>query len=273
MVEILENPRGRNLGCLLGEPIKIDRSFKHNETFQWEEFEFTIKHSPGHTDYEMALFTTIDGTRIAFTGDAFLNYDKKGMRHNLIYRNDTKTGDYVKSIRNIAEMQPAIIAPGHGESFPVSAEMVRDFEQRVEQQDQFFHELIADPDTDVGIDPSSVQIYPYQAIAIRERPVALQIRARNHRRREIALEIALCLPRGWRSSPERLSLKLAAGGTGEAQVQITVPLDWSGPNERRAITADIIADGVYLGQVAEAVVDVRAPRDTHAKPLPDERRN
>ena len=273
MVEILENPRGRNLGCLLGEPIKIDRSFRDNETFQWEEFEFTIKHSPGHTDYEMALFTTVDGKRIAFTGDAFLNYDKKGMRHNLIYRNDTKIGDYVKSIRNIAEMQPAIIAPGHGESFAVTAEMVNDFEQRANQQDELFHELIADPDTDIGLDPSWVQIYPYQAIAFRGRPVVLQIRARNDRKRDVVLEIALCLPRGWRSKPERVKLKVSGGGANEAQVEITVPWDWSGRNERRAIAADVIADGVYLGQIAEAVVDVRAAHEANAKSLPDEHRS
>jgi glyoxylase-like metal-dependent hydrolase (beta-lactamase superfamily II) len=273
MVELLENPRGRNLGCLLGEPIKIDRSFRHNDTFRWEEFEFTIKHSPGHTDYEMALFTTIDGTTIAFTGDAFLNYDKKSMRHNLIYRNDTKTGDYVRSIRNIAEMQPAIIAPGHGESFAVTGEIVSDFEQRVEQQDAFFHELIADVDTDLGLDPSWVQIYPYQAIAVRGRPVALQIRARNDRKHDIALEIALCLPPRWRSTPQRVKLHIAAGGKGEGHMQMMVPLDWSGQNERRAIAADVIADGVYLGQIAEAVVDVRPARDIYAKALPGGRRN
>jgi hypothetical protein len=272
MVDILENPRGRNLGCLLGEPIHIDRSFRHNETFRWEEFEFTIKHSPGHTDYEMALFTTIDGTRIAFTGDAFLNYDKKGMRHNLIFRNDTKSGDYVDSIRNLAEMQPAIIAPGHAAPFDLTAEMVRDFEAKVQQQDEFFKELIADRDTDVGLDPAWVQIYPYQAVAVRGRPVALELRVRNHRSRDMNLEIELCLPEQWRSTPARVNLKVPARGTNVASVEMTVPLDWRGPNARRAIAADVIADGVYLGQIAEAVVDIRPADSAQSRTLPDERR-
>jgi glyoxylase-like metal-dependent hydrolase (beta-lactamase superfamily II) len=272
MVDVLENPRGRNLGCLLGEPIHIDRSFRHNETFRWEEFEFTIKHSPGHTDYEMALFTTIDGTRIAFTGDAFLNYDKKGMRHNLIFRNDTKTGDYVGSIRNLAEMQPAIIAPGHAAPFELTAEMVRDFEIRVQQQDEFFKELIADRDTDVGLDPAWVQIYPYQAVAVRGRPVALELRVRNHRSRDMNLEIALCLPEQWRSTPARVNFNVPARGTNVASVEMTVPLEWRGLNTRRAIAADVIADGVYLGQITEAVVDVRSAGTAQSRTLPDERR-
>ena len=268
MVEILENPRGRNLGCLLGEPIRVDRSFKHNETFRWEEFKFTVMHSPGHTDYEMALFTTIDGKRIAFTGDAFLNYDKKGMRHNLIYRNDTKTGDYVTSIRNIAEIQPAIIAPGHGECFSVTPQMVKEFETRVEQQDAFFGELMAYPDTDIGLDPAWVQIYPYQAIAVRGRPIPLEVRVRNHRKAALKLEIALCLPSQWKSTPERVALNVPAGATSKTTIKLTVPLDWRQQNGRRAISADIVCNGSYLGQITEAVVDVRSADEEPRAELP-----
>jgi glyoxylase-like metal-dependent hydrolase (beta-lactamase superfamily II) len=269
MVEILENPRERNIGCLLGEAIPIDRSFRHNETFRWEEFEFTIKHSPGHTNYEMALFTTIDGKRIAFTGDAFLNYDNKGMRHNLIYRNDTKRGDYVTSIRNLAEMRPEIIAPGHAAPFELTAEMVRDFEARVREQDRLFTTMIADRDTDMGLDPAWVQILPYQVIAVRGKSFALKLRVRNHRSAEINVEVALCLPRPWQCVPESVNLKVAANGTSEASVEIVVPLNWRGENVRTAIAADVTADGVYLGQITEAVVDVR-PADTKtARNLPD----
>jgi glyoxylase-like metal-dependent hydrolase (beta-lactamase superfamily II) len=66
MVDIFENPRGHNLGCTLGEPFKISRSFRHGERFKWEEYDFEITHSPGHTEYQMALFATIDGARVAF---------------------------------------------------------------------------------------------------------------------------------------------------------------------------------------------------------------
>nr|MCU0248254.1 MBL fold metallo-hydrolase [Bryobacter sp.] len=51
MVDVFENPRGYNLGCILAEPVKIDRAFRDGETFRWEEFEFEVKHSPGHTPH------------------------------------------------------------------------------------------------------------------------------------------------------------------------------------------------------------------------------
>jgi hypothetical protein len=54
-------------------------------------------------------------------------------------------------------MQPAVIAPGHAESFAVTPDMAREFTARVEKQDEFFKELIADPDTDLGLDPDWLQ--------------------------------------------------------------------------------------------------------------------
>jgi glyoxylase-like metal-dependent hydrolase (beta-lactamase superfamily II) len=260
MVEILQNPQGRNLGCLLGRPIHIDRSLRKDETFQWEEFEFTIKHSPGHTNYEMALFTTIDNTRVAFTGDAFFNYDKgRKMTHNLIYRNDIKTGDYLQSWRNLVEMRPSVIAPGHGEPFALTEEMLTSFEASVKLQDGIFKELIADPDTDVGLDPSWVQIYPYQAAASRGQPVKLELRVRNHHAVAINVELAMILPVGWGCSPQRVRLTTPAGEVSVAPVEITIPFRWNGTG-RRAIAADVKVDGRYVGQIAEAVVDVVSPQ-------------
>jgi len=89
MVYVLVRPRGYNLGCILAEPIRVNRSFRHGEKFRWEEFELTVVHSPGHTEYQMALFTEIDGARVAFTGEAFFPAAAGApyqLRHNLVSR-------------------------------------------------------------------------------------------------------------------------------------------------------------------------------------------
>ncbi len=261
MVEILENPNGRNLGCTLGEPIRVERSFRNRETFRWEEFEFTVVHSPGHTDYQMAMFATIDGARIAFTGDAFFSDSSQPneMRHNLIYRNDVKSGDHLKSIQNILDFEPQIIAPGHGQPFLIDRTMALDFAAKMKKQDGFFRELIADPDTNIGLNPSWLEIYPYQSLAMPGQAREYEIRARNLRQRAIRLEIALVLPAGWRSDPQSVVLSIPPGGAGKAPVSITIPRDWRGAHSRVAIAADVMADGKYLGQIAEAVIDVRVP--------------
>jgi glyoxylase-like metal-dependent hydrolase (beta-lactamase superfamily II) len=257
MVEIFRNPRGRNLGCILAEPIAIDRTFRDGEKFQWEEYEFTILHSPGHTEYQMALFTSIDDRTVAFTGDAFFNYDKSNrMSHNLIYRNDVKSGDYLRSINNINRMRPQLIAPGHGETFNVTDQMIETFTMRVEQQDNIFASLIANPVTDFGLDPSWIQIYPYQAVAKADKPCALEIRVRNHGPESMDLQIALSLPSGWTSSPSKVALKVPPRSTGAQAVQVKIPRSAYRSGERRAIAADVFANGVHLGQIAESIVDM-----------------
>lgn len=259
MVEIFTNPKGRNLGCTLGEPIKVERSLRDRETFRWEEFEFTIVHSPGHTNYQSALFANIDGMRIAFTGDAFFSdASKPELRHNLIYRNDVKSGDHLKSIRNILEFQPQIVAPGHGAPFLIDRGMALAFEEKTKKQDEFFQKLIADPDADMGLDPSWVEIYPYQALAMPGQTRSYEIRVKNHRRRAIELQIALSLPAGWQCDPQIVKLGVAPGDTAKAPVSITIPRNWRGVHPRIAIAADVLADGKYLGQIAEAVIEVRS---------------
>lgn len=258
MVEILEQPRSRNLGCILGEPIRVDRPIRNHETFRWEEYEFTVVHSPGHTNYQMAMFATIDGQRIAFTGDAFFSDSSSPteMRHNLIYRNDVQSGDHLRSIRNILDFEPHVIAPGHGRPFPVTMDMARGFAEKMKRQDAFFAALIADPDTDIGLDPSWVQIHPYQGLIAAGETRPYEIRVRNHRKRAIEVEAALVLSAGWRCDPSRVTLSIAPGGEAKAPLTISAPSD--APDARLAIAADVRADGRYLGQIAEAVVDVRS---------------
>ena len=258
MVDILQNPRGLNVGCILGEQIKVDRAFGNKENFKWEEFEFTVVHSPGHTNYQMALFATIDGARIAFTGDAFFNdpQNPNSLRHNLIYRNQVKSGDHAQSIRNILDFEPNIIAPGHGRPFLIDRETVLNFEQRARKQDQFFRDLIADADTDVGVDPSWISIYPYQIMALPGQTAPVEVRVRNHRSRRMQIQTAFVLPDGWRSTPSRISMIVDAKGEAKTRGTISIPANWSNPLPRVAIALDVMADGKYLGQIAEAVVDV-----------------
>jgi glyoxylase-like metal-dependent hydrolase (beta-lactamase superfamily II) len=259
MAEIFANPRGRNTGCLLAEPIAVERTFKDGEKFTWEEYEFTILHSPGHTDFQMALFTEIDGSRVGFTGDAFFNYDKQNIEHNLIYRNDVTTTDYQRSIQNLDRMQPRLLAPGHGEPFFLTAAMLSRFTERIERQTALIKTLVADPVPEYGMDPGWVQIYPYQAMATAGERCRLELRVRNHRPRTIDVQLALCLPTGWRCEPAAVSMSVGPDSSARSNVDILAPPSSEGLWMRKAIAADVKVDGVYLGRIAEAVVDVMQP--------------
>ncbi|MBI1788097.1 MAG: MBL fold metallo-hydrolase [Acidobacteria bacterium] len=150
MVDIFQNPRGYNLGCILGEPFKVARSFRPGERFKWEEFDFEITHSPGHTEYQMALYVTIDGQRVAFTGDALFPYPspRNILRHNLIYRNHVENDSHLKSMRNLIDHQPALVCPGHGRPYPVTPELLEATDQHLRKQQQFFFDLLPEGEVD-----------------------------------------------------------------------------------------------------------------------------
>lgn len=259
MVDIFEHPRGHNLGCILGEEFKVHRSFRHGERFRWEEFDFEITHSPGHTEYQMALFATIDGRRVAFTGDAFFlpnNANDGTMRHNIIFRNHVESDSHLKSIRNLIEHEPEIICPGHGKAFPADRQTMLATEQKFRRQEELFTELLPEGEVNFGLDPSWVSIYPYQPLLRRAEKNQLQIRARNYFRAPMRLQIALVTPPEWRVTPDVVNLDLAAGQVLSGAVDVFIPRNWQAPGPRFAIAADVMRDGRYLGQITEAVAEV-----------------
>ena len=259
MVDILQNPRGHNLGCTLGEPIRASRAFRHGERFKWEEYDFEIVHSPGHTEYQMALFVTIDGARVAFTGDAFFQYPDSGpgvLRHNLIFRNHVESDSHLKSIHTLIDHEPNLMAPGHGRPFLVNREDLMATEQKMHRQEQLFHELIADPDVNFGLDPSWCSIYPYQMLLKPGDSIRAELRVQNYRSAPMKMEIALVAPSEWRIEPDVLRFEAPARTKSSQPFQVYVPRDWLPVSPRFALAADVMCDGRYLGQITEAVVDI-----------------
>lgn len=259
MVDIFENPRGYNLGCILGEPFKVSRSFRDGEKFRWEEFEFEIKHSPGHTEYQMALFVTIDGQRVAFTGDAFFaNSNVAGtLRHNLIFRNHVENDSHLKSVRNLIEREPAMICPGHGKAYPVDRSILVATEQRLRRQQQFFFDLLPEGQTDFGLDPSWVRLYPYQVLVAPGETQDITVHVQNYKPTAMKIEASLVGPAEWRLTPEVVRLTVGPRSKASATVKVAIPRDWVPPAPRFAIAADVMCDNRYLGQITEAVVDMK----------------
>lgn len=259
MVDVFENPRGYNLGCILGEPVKVNRAFRDGETFRWEEFEFEVKHSPGLTNYQMALFTRIDGRKVAFTGDAFFPNPRNDgtLRHNIIFRNEVQSDSHLRSIRNMLEREPELICPGHGQPYPVTRELLTATEQKFRRQQQYFVDLLPEGETDFAMNPSWLRLYPYQLLIAPGETRNLEIHASNYGPRAMKLEVALVAPAEWRLVPEVCSLTAPPRSQAKASVAVSVPRDWRPPSPRFAIAADVMRDGKYIGQLTEAVVEMR----------------
>jgi hypothetical protein len=203
------------------------------------------------------LFSTIDGARVAFTGDAFFPRGDGTLRHNLIFRNWVENDSHVKSIRTILEHEPNIVAPGHGKPFLSNRSDLESLKARLEEQQKYFFDVIADPDCDFGLNPSWARLYPYQLQAKTGSTADVELRVRNYRSSPMHVEAALVVPAGWKVSPEMHELTVAPKGDGSAGFTVSVPENWDREKPRVAVAADIRADGQYLGQIAEGVADVQ----------------
>ena len=86
--------------------------------------------------------------------------------------------------------------------------------------------------------------------------LAVELRARNYRPKPMQMEAALVLPPGWKAVPEVAAFTIPAKGDGSAGFKVTIPTKWDRDRPRVALAADVVADGRYLGEIAEGVVDI-----------------
>ena len=71
------------------------------------------------------------------------------------------------------------------------------------------------------------------------------------------MEVALVAPPEWRIAPDVAKFEVPANSKASHAVSVTLPKEWTARNTRFAIAADVVADGKYLGQITEAVVDMK----------------
>ena len=128
---------------------------------------------------------------------------------------------------------------------------------RLEDQQKYFFNVIADPDCNFGLNPSWARLYPYQLQLKAGSTAALELRVRNYRSAPMHLEAALVLPAGWKAAPAILNLTIPGQGNASGGFSVTVPENWDRAQPRVALAADVMADGQYLGQITEAVADVQ----------------
>ena len=70
--EIVAEPARYDLPCLLPEPIRVDRVLADGDLVEHAGAALETFHMPGHTMFALGLAGTLDGVRVAYTGDNLL---------------------------------------------------------------------------------------------------------------------------------------------------------------------------------------------------------
>jgi glyoxylase-like metal-dependent hydrolase (beta-lactamase superfamily II) len=252
MKEILEHPEGELIGCVLPDPIPVARTFKEGERFSWEGLEFEVHFTPGHCDYHMAMFTRIDGKRIAFSGD---NVWPPEFVPSLIYRNHVHRTSHQLTARLYREHRPEVLCSGHGLFTNVVPDGYDLFLGNAERLSELFDTLLPKDSGILGVEPSWLQIYPYQIRGVAGKPIPVEVRVRNPLPAQAKVTFGWVLPEGWEASPNRGGLELAAGEQARLPFQLTLPAGRRFRYPKSAIALDVSLNGEPLGQITEAVVE------------------
>jgi glyoxylase-like metal-dependent hydrolase (beta-lactamase superfamily II) len=250
--------------CTLKKPISFTRELSDGERFSWEEYDFEIFHAPGQTEFHSVIATRIDGAKVAFTGDNVFLAAAPGRRgtwsddvyQTTVLRNSYQLAMHRKCVEVMDRVAPDLVCPGHRQVIEWNPVMGQKYRSFIERQERVVKDLVAEPH-EQHVDLFWARLLPYLSVARPGERLTYTLLLRNNFGERRRYEARLVPPPGWKAGgrePARLDLE--AGASGSVQLAITAP---GGPSVRRALTAEILIDGVSQGPVAEALVTVAAP--------------
>ena len=260
MVDILQHPHGYKLGCTHFEPLTVERGLGQGETFKWEEYEFQVFHTPGHADYHMAMFGTIDGKRVAFSGDEVGLRDGT-YKSNNIWRNHVHANSHEITGKLYLEHQPELTCPGHSGPFEIGPDDWKKYHDWCMKEQQHWRGLAAPENLEEAVYPDYVFLYPYQPPLEPGGEVRMQVWFENIFPETATLDYRLVLPSGWTAEPDSGSLTASVGEKVIRDFVLRVPESQPTSYRRQAFTLDATINGKQMGELAEAVVDLRPDLD------------
>ena len=128
-----DNYNDRNTFFTVGEDIPVDEILEDYEVFTWRGYEFYILPAKGHTLGSSALIVTIDGRRVAFTGDLMATGGKLYQLHAMEYHYGGMEGVLftLQSIQALGKQQIEAGYPSHGEPITAVADDIDKLQRRL----------------------------------------------------------------------------------------------------------------------------------------------
>ncbi|GAB2614571.1 MBL fold metallo-hydrolase [Kribbella endophytica] len=229
---VLEDPTGYDLPCLWYEPIRCERHVPNGSAVRWREYELQMHALPGHTLYASAIGFTADGREVLATGDQQTGSWVPGEQAeipNFQYANLFQPDDYAASAALYQRLKPELMISGHWDPRVVDQAYLDEL-SRVGAEVARVHRALLPP-TDA---PTSIT--PYRVDAVDGKAFELAVRTDGL--------AELVVPAGWECEQVE---------TGRFRVVPHVQR----PVRRARVAAAVTRDGRYLGQLAEALIDVR----------------
>jgi glyoxylase-like metal-dependent hydrolase (beta-lactamase superfamily II) len=255
--QIVATPERYDLPCLLAEPIRVDRVLVDGDTVEHAGASLETFHMPGHTEFALGLAGTLDGVRVAYTGDNLLAGALSPLRAAApIYRNVMRLDSIRVGVERLIEHGPELLLTGHTGALEVSRQDLDEFVAWARQLELVIGRLAPVPGLeDEALDPYVARFDPYRADVVAGGRIGAEVIVRNHGPADRDVAVRVGTPPGWTVDAAEASGIIAAGGqTWTTPVEIDVPTD--APPGRHVLTVDVWLGGEPRGELAEMLVEV-----------------
>jgi glyoxylase-like metal-dependent hydrolase (beta-lactamase superfamily II) len=151
--------------------VLVDRAFKPGETFVWEGQTFTIDWMPGQTEFALCLHGTIDGRKVAFTGDNIFGNpeDPNQTGHEAVVAHNSAILEegYIYAGEYLKRLAPDILIGGHSFVMDRPAAFIERYRTWSYAMRDAFQSLSSEEHYQYWFDPFWLRAEPYR---IRLRP-------------------------------------------------------------------------------------------------------
>ncbi len=248
-----------------------DRLFKDGETFTWEGFQFTVDWMPGQTEFALCMHGTIDGRRVAFTGDNIFASptDPTQTGHEaVVARNSCILEEgYLYGANYMHGLQPDLILGGHSWVLDKPKELIERNKKCILELREAFQDLSTDPDYRYSFDPYWVRANPYRVTVMPGASGECFVHVRNFRERPQNHKIMVRTPEGLTAEPAVLEGKVPAESTQKFPLKISAAKDMK--DGVFMVSFDTTLDKERYGEWFDVIVQVGQPKDAPAQKTPE----
>ena len=255
--DIVTEPARHDLPCLLAEPIRVDRILADGDRVQHAGADLETFHMPGHTMFALGLAGTLDGTRVAYTGDNLLAGALSPLRAAApIYRNVLRHDSIRVGVERLIAHEPELLLTGHTGALQVTRADLDDFVAWARELELVVGRLAPVPGLeDEALDPYVARFDPYRADVAPGGAHETTVIVRNHASTARAARVRLRAPAGWGVAPTASTADIPSHGE-TATFRFTLTAPSTATPGRVVVTADVDLGDDPRGELAETLLEV-----------------
>ncbi|MBC8354073.1 MAG: MBL fold metallo-hydrolase [Planctomycetes bacterium] len=136
---------------ILGAPMSVDRWVKEGDVVEWQGLKFEVLETPGYTRGAVSYVVTVDGKKIAFTGDLIYGdgqlFDLYSFQDAIPEANirgyhgyGSRLAQLVTSLRKISAAKPDVIVPARG---PVIRDPQPSIDKLIDRVQALYHNYLS----------------------------------------------------------------------------------------------------------------------------------